>query len=454
MEIRGESRGKAHFIGIGGVSMSALAVFYKSAGWEVTGSDISAGEFTDKLKERGIKVFLSHAAENVNGCLLVVKNAAIAEDNPEVMAARERNIVIKERAEVLGEIAAQYGVTIAVSGTHGKTTCSGMLASVFMKAGLMPTVHIGGSMQQTGSNFVLGKKDYFITEACEYKRSFLHIAPDTAVILNAEMDHPDCYKDLPDIQNAFMRFLTGVKSGGTAILNGDDRCSAILREAPPCAVRTFGLGRRNNYRAKHIRQKSGKYAFDIYEDGSKLCAARLDVFGRHNIYNALAAAAAARRSGVGPKHISAGLESFSGVKRRYELWGRLNGAEVYHDYAHHPQEIAAALRTAKMLGKDRVICVFQPHTYSRTQRLKAEFVKVLKKADVIFLAAIYPAREKPIPGITSEALAEAISKNKKTVSAYGAFGALAAAMKTAAGKGDLVLILGAGDIENLKTELF
>ena len=437
--------------------MSALAMFYKAAGYSVSGSDIAEGAYTKALREHGVNVATGHSASNIDGCGLVVKNAAISADNPEVRAAREQGITVKERAEILGETASRYNKCIAVSGAHGKTTCGGMLSNIFLEAKLDPSVHIGGTMLNLGSQYRVGGGEYFITEACEYKRSFLHIAPDTAVVLNVAMDHPDCYKDIDDVGEAFARFLRLVKRGGAAVLNGDDKYLAALSKTLSCQTVFFGLNKGNAYRASDISHEKGRYAFDLREKGNRLCRVRLKVLGRHNIYNALAAAAAARLYGIPVQAVKDGLESFAGMRRRFEYWGNLDGAEVYHDYAHHPQEITATLKAAAPLltsPQSRLICVFQPHTYTRTQKLFDKFVESLEQAGIIILAAIYPAREPPIPGVTSEALKTALELRGKEAYLCPDFKGLAEKIKEIAKYGDVVLVLGAGDVETLKEFLF
>ena len=267
------------------------------------------------------------------------------------------------------------------------------------------------------------------------------------------MDHPDCYKDLADVQNAFRRFVLNVKQGGAAVINADDINSDILRCAPPCEIITFGI-KAGHYRAKHIKRENGRYSFDILERGKFLCRVSLKVFGRHNIYNALAATVAARRHGANAAAVKAGLEDFSGMKRRFELWGNICGAPTYHDYAHHPDEIMATLKTAKTLKKRKIICVFQPHTYSRTQNLYKDFIKVLKKFDLILMPEIYAARENPIDGITSAAICAALNKKGRAAYACKDFPETAERIKTTATPSSLILILGAGNIENLKEYLF
>jgi UDP-N-acetylmuramate--alanine ligase len=269
------AKGRVHFIGVGGVSMSALAMFYRAAGYTVSGSDISEGAFLTALKENGIPVTVGHSAANVRDCGLVIKNAAIADDNPELIEAVRRGVPVKCRSEALGETAARHAHCIAVSGSHGKTTCGGMITSVFTAAGPNPSAHIGGAMVNTGSQYVIGGGEYFITEACEYKRGFLHIAPDTAVVLNVAMDHPDCFKDVADVSGAFFEFLSGLKGGGTAVINGDDKNIAGFEKSLLCRAVRFGLKRRNDYRAMRIGQTFGKYGFDIFEGGLKLCRVAL-----------------------------------------------------------------------------------------------------------------------------------------------------------------------------------
>lgn len=456
MEKKGAGGDRAHFIGIGGVSMSALAMFYKAAGFEVSGSDISEGAFTEALRENGVEVAIGHSAENVRDCGVVIKNAAISGENPELAAAVERGIPVKDRSEVLGEIAAAHKYCIAVAGSHGKTTCGGMLANIFMTAGMDPSAHIGGVMLNTGSQYVIGGGEYFITEACEYKRGFLHIKPDVAVVLNVAMDHPDCYKDIGDISCAFFEFISGVKEGGAAVLNGDDETLRLSAQMPlPVRQHFFGLEGHNEYRAANIAQAGGRYSFGIVERGESLCRVSLKILGKHNIYNALAACAAARQYGISPGDIKAGLEGFAGMRRRFEYWGRVNGAEVYHDYAHHPQEIAATVLAARQaLPHGRMICVFQPHTYTRTQKLFDKFVDALQGADVNILAEIYPAREKPIDGVTGGALKDALLLKGNKAYACADFPAVCGKIKELAREGDVALILGAGDIDKLKELLF
>jgi len=479
----GGEKGRIHFVGIGGVSMSAIAAFCKAAGYEVSGSDLCESAFTNELRRQGVTVNIGHSADNAEGCLAVVKNAAIGADNPEIAAAAGLGIPIRERAEVLGKIANGYEACIAVSGTHGKTTCSGMLANIFISAGLEPSVHIGGIMINLGSQYRLSEgRKYFITEACEYKKSFLHLFPDTAVILNVAMDHPDCYKDINDVAAAFVKFLSNIKSGGAAVLNGDDLLLRGMSAAHPCKTSYFGFKKHNAYRAVNIKRFGGRYGFDLIEDGKKLCFITLRVLGRHNIYNALAAAAVARRYGISADKIKSGLDGFAGMKRRFEYWGNFQGAESYHDYAHHPQEITAVLKTAYSMlnaqrsmpggGKNnkgkirnkkeernaggRIICVFQPHTYSRTRRLFKRFAKALCSADIVIIAGIYAAREKPLPGVTSGALAETVNMLRGETAAYACldFKGVSEKIKEFARAGDAVLVLGAGDIEQLKNLLF
>jgi len=339
-----------------------------------------------------------------------------------------------------------------------------MLANIFITARLEPSVHIGGVMVNAESQYLIGKNDYFITEACEYKRSLLHLFPDTAVVLNIAMDHPDCYKDITDVAAAFKEFLSNIKKGGSAVLNGDDALLAGITQGDatppsPCVI-FFGLKKHNNFRADGITGKNGRYSFDLIENGKKLCRLSLQVPGRYNIYNALAAAASARIHGVSADGIKKGLEAFRGIKRRFEYWGEIQGAAVYHDYAHHPQEIAAVLKAARHIASGRILCVFQPHTYSRTKRLFDKFVKALIKTDICILAQIYAARETPLAGITSGALADAVNnfgeKNAKELKAQACadFNGICVKIKEQAREGDIILILGAGDIENLKEFLF
>ena len=434
---------RAHLIGIGGVSMSPLAEVLNTMGLKVSGSDVSEGAAVDRLRSLGISVAIGHRAGNIEGADFIVRTAAVHDENPEIAAAKAAGIPVFERAQAWGYIMRGYENALCVSGTHGKTTTTSMCTQVLLEAGADPTVMIGGTLPLLGSGYRIGKGGTIVAESCEYYNSFLSFAPTVAVILNIEADHLDFFKDLEDVKSSFRRFAELVpEDKGLVVYNGDDKntCDA-LRGLDRSAV-TFGFDEKNDYHPANVSVSSGKTQFDLIGKGENLGRVSLLIPGKHNILNALAAAAALMRLGTAPESIIKGLSSFTGAKRRFEYKGEINGALVYDDYAHHPGELKALIDAAETLNFKRMILVFQPHTYTRTKALFDDFVEQLKRPDMLYLAEIYAAREKNTIGISSRDLAERIPGALFCPT----FTNIEENLKAVAKPGDIIFTVGAGDI--------
>ncbi len=428
---------RVHLIGIGGVSMRPLGLVLKGMGMEVTGSDMNASVSTDELIQQGIPVAIGHRAENIRGADCVIRTAAAHNDNPEIAAARAAGIPVFERAQAWGEIMKSYKNAVCISGTHGKTTTTSMMTHILMEADLDPTVMIGGYLPLLHASHRVGSGDTIVLESCEYCDSFLNFFPTLAVVLNVEADHLDYFKDLADIQKSFHKFASMATFG--VVANGDDEHTVQAMEGIDYV--SFGLNEGNRIHAANMCPDWRH--FDVICDGELYCHLDMGVLGRHNALNGLAAAAAAWMMGIPGEAVSAGLESFHGAGRRMEYKGQFHGADVYDDYAHHPDEVAATLSAvrASMPGR-RIVLAFQPHTYTRTHALMADFVRELKEADVLVLAEIYAARERNTVGVSSADLAEQIPgavfcETLPEVTDY---------LRANIREGDVVLTMGAGDI--------
>ncbi len=434
---------RVHLAGIGGVSMCPLAEVLRGMGLCVQGSDMTESETVKHLRTLGIPVSIGHSAENLQSAQLVIRTAAIHDDNPEISGAVTRGIPVYERAQAWGAIMQQYRNALCISGTHGKTTTTSMATHIFMAAQADPTVMIGGTLPLLHSGYRVGHGDTIILESCEYCNSFLNFFPTVAVILNVEADHLDFFKDLTDVERSFHAFADLVPQNGFVIANADDpgAMDAVKGLAHP--VFTFSVkDEAADCRADQVAYHDGCGEFDVVIHGKFYAHIALAVAGKHNVSNALAAAAAAYVLGISGKAVEEGLHSFHGAGRRFEYKGSFRGAEVYDDYAHHPGELHALLTTARSMACKRVICAFQPHTYTRTQALFSDFVKELKLADVAVLAEIYAARETNDIGISSSQLAEKIPG-----AIYcSTLDQVADTLAQIAQPGDLILTVGAGDI--------
>ena len=425
-----------HLVGIGGVSMRPLGLVLQGMGMIVSGSDMNSSVSTDELIAKGIRVSIGHSAENIDGACCIIRTAAAHNDNPEIAAARAAGIPVFERAQAWGVIMKEYKNAVCVSGTHGKTTTTSMLTHILMEAQKDPTVMIGGYLPLLRAGHRVGHGDTILLESCEYCDSFLNFFPTMAVVLNVEADHLDYFKDLAAVQNSFHKFAE--LATGCVISNGDDPHTREAMEG--IAHITFGLNPENRITAANMCPDWRH--FDVICDGQFYCHLDMGVLGRHNALNALAAAGAAWMLGIDGEAVSRGLESFHGAGRRMEFKGEYNGAQVYDDYAHHPDELAATIEAVRSMGDHRIVVAFQPHTYTRTHALFDDFVRELKKADVVVLAEIYAARERNILGISSQDLQKQIPgavycQTLPQVTEH---------LTSIAREGDVILTIGAGDI--------
>ena len=435
----------AHLVGIGGVSMCALGQVLHGMGMIVTGSDQQRSETTDRLERGGISVAIGHDPANIAGADLVIRTAAVHDDNPEIAAARAAGIPVFERAQSWGELMKKYPNAVCVAGTHGKTTTSSMVTHIFLEAGCDPTVMIGGYLPALGAGHRVGKGDTIIMESCEYCNSFLNFYPTVAVILNIEADHLDFFKDLEDIKRSFRAFAELTPADrGTVIVCGDDRNAMEAVAGLPRRMLTFGLHEGCDVTAANFQR--GWSSFDVVIRGELYCHLDLPLVGRHNCTNALAAAASAWVLGLPGEAVARGLAGFTGAGRRMEYKGTCNGAAVYDDYAHHPGELHALLTSIreKAPGK-RVVAAFQPHTYSRTKALFDDFIRELQLADRVLLTEIYAAREKNTLNLSAASLAERIEGAEFCPTLDD----LAARLKKTVTADDVVLTIGAGSISQV-----
>ncbi len=432
---------RAHLVGIGGVSMAPLAEVLHGRGISVTGSDMHEGPAVKHLRTLGIPVTIGHLPESVQGADCVIRTAAVHDDNPEIAAARAAGIPVFERAQAWGAIMRRYQNALCVAGTHGKTTTTSMCAHIFLAAGRDPSIMIGGTLPALGAGHRVGHGDTIILESCEYCNSFLSFFPTVAVILNVDADHLDFFKDLEDIKHSFRCFAEIVPSDGFVVADRDDKNTMDALAGLNRQVVTFGLEEGDVHAANLVWEK-GFASFDVMARGTFFAHVRLSVPGIHNVRNALAAAAAALCLDVPSQAVEAGLSAFHGAGRRFEKKGEYHGAMVYDDYAHHPHELQALLSTVRGLGYRRVICAFQPHTYTRTYELFDDFVQVLKLPDLTILAEIYAAREQNTLGISSADLAAKIPGAEFCPTLEE----VTARLKELAQPGDLILTVGAGDI--------
>ena len=440
---------KIHCIGIGGIGLSAIAEILLSRGYEVSGSDMKESAETARLASKGARVFIGHRAENADEADLLVFSAAVGHDNPEMKRAEERGIPILSRAQMLGLLMQEYENSIAVSGTHGKTTTTSMVSLILDRAKLEPTILVGGNLAEIGGNVKVGHSRYFITEACEYMDSFLSLKPKIEIILNIDSDHLDYFKDIDHIVSSFDKFAQLVPASGTIIAyDANPFVNQVIRDLDN--VVTFGLSENCDYYAANIQfNEEGMPAFDVCHDGKLLSRVQLAVPGEHNILNALAAFTCACALGVEPQLTKETLERYHGTQRRFDIVGTTaKGVKIVDDYAHHPTEIKATLSASENVPHNKLWCIFQPHTYTRTIALFDEFAEAFEKADKLILAEIYAAREKNIYKISSAQLAEKIKETHphKEVLFMEDFAAIADYVDDQAQRGDMVITMGAGDI--------
>ena len=425
-----------HLVGIGGVSMRPLGLVLQGMGITVTGSDMSSSVSTEELVSKGIHVYIGHQATNIEGADCIIRTAAAHNDNPEIAAARSQGIPLFERAQAWGVIMQAYKNAICISGTHGKTTATSMMTHILMEANWDPTVMIGGYLPLLHAGHRVGEGDTIVLESCEYCDSFLNFFPTLAVILNVEADHLDYFKDLADVEKSFRKFAQLSTNG--ILANGDD--PHVVETLEGLDYITFGLEEGNRVRGTHVSEDWRH--FDVECDGKVYCHLDLAVIGKHNALNALAAAGAAWMLGIPGEAVSEGLSTFTGANRRMQFKGKFNGADVYDDYAHHPDELKATIEAVRTMNYDRVVIAFQPHTYTRTKALFQEFVRELSHADHLVLAEIYAARERNTVGISSRDIQAQIpgSVYCRTLPEVTAH------LRSVAKPGDVILTVGAGDI--------
>lgn len=437
---------KVHFIGIGGISMSGLAALLLDKGFSVSGSDSRESDITNKLKNEGAEIYIGHKRSNLKNVDLVVYTAAIPSDNEEILEAKENNIELMDRAEFLGYIMKGHKFNVAVAGTHGKTTTTSMLSHITLNANLDPTILVGGDVDAINGNFKIGDSEYFITEACEYKESFLRFCPNIGIILNIDADHLDYYRDLDHIKETFVKFVNLIPNDGYIIGCYDDNNVKEVLETAKCNVLTYGLTG-GDIRATNISfNNKGCATFTVTKDNKDLFEVTLNTTGKHNILNALSAIAVSLIFNIEASSIIEGLKECKGAHKRFEYKGLFNGATVIDDYAHHPVEIEATLDTAKLIPHNKIYGVFQPHTYTRTKTLFNEFATCFNKLDKLLLMDIYAAREKDTGLVSSEELGDAIRKNGVECINVHSHEEAAQYFKDNLKENDLLLTIGAGDV--------
>ncbi len=434
-----------YFIGIGGVSMSGLAEIMLHYGHEVAGSDLKNSSITKHLALLGAQIHIGHHSAHIGNPDLVVYTAAISPDNPELKAATKKNIPTLERADFLGRMMKDYTHPVAIAGTHGKTTTTGFVSSILLVAKKNPTILIGGQLDLINGYLHIGNREIFLTEACEYKRSFTKFHPQYAVVLNIEEDHLDYYKDLDDILDAFNDFANRLPEDGRLIYNSDcANSSKLFRKTQHQAI-TFGM------KNSHVSVSNLNYTpypeFELVIEDISVGNVQLSVPGEHNVYNALAAAACCWCMGLSHSDIVNGLNQFIGAKRRFQLIGSYNGSLIVDDYAHHPTEIKATLKTAKNMTDGRVLCVFQPHTYTRTLSLLSEFASSFDIADTVLIVDIYAAREIDSGLVHSKDLVASLLKNGVDAYYCDSFSSAKTLLVKIAHPSDIILTMGAGDVD-------
>ncbi len=443
---------RLHFVGIGGSGMSGIAEILLNLGYEITGSDIRRSDVTERLEKLGAKIYYTHAPENIGDADVVVVSSAIREDNVERRAALERGIPVIPRAEMLAELMRlKYG--IAVSGTHGKSTTTSLVGEVLLKAGLDPTVIVGGKVVSLGSSVRLGTGEYLVAEADEFDKSFLRLSPTIAVVTNMEREHMECYADIGDLRDAFLEFMNKVPFYGAVVLCIDE---PPLQEMLPRIKRriiTYGLSTQADVRAVKVAVEKGFTAFSVIASEERLGDVRVNLIGLHNVKNALAAIAVGLELGIDFGTIRRALAEFKGVYRRFQVKGEVDGILVVDDFGHHPTEIRVTLQAAKTAYDRRIVAVFQPHLYSRTREFWQDFGKAFLNCDVLVVTEIYGAREEPLPGVTGEMIARAAKDyGHRDVHFVPDMEDIPELLERIVKPGDMVLTIGAGNIWRVADE--
>ena len=446
--------GRIHLIGIGGSSMSGLAEMLMDQGYQVSGSDRDEGYLIHHVREKGGKVMIGHRAENVHGADLVVYSAAIAKDNPERMEADRLGIPSMERAVLLGQLMEGYPRAVGICGAHGKTTVTSMISQILLETGKDPSIHIGGRLDAIGGSTRVGHSDIFVAEACEFNRSFLHLRPTVAVVLNIDADHLDCYTDLDEIEETFGKFMKLLPEDGIVIGNGDDpRVRRQIRQLH-CRKSFFGFGPGNDWRPEEVREDAlGRSSFLLRRPGKKPVEIRMEVPGSFNRMNGLAAIAAAAELGVEPEQAAETLKRFTGAHRRFEQTDVIGGVEIFHDYGHNPTEMRNALSIARKRCQGNLWAVMQPHTFSRVRTLFDQYLTCTEEADVTLVTDICAAREKDPGDLNSGMLVDGMIRNGIDAKWTPTFDDTEAYLRAHWKPGDLVLTMGCGDINMLNEQI-
>ena len=444
-----------HFMGIGGISMSGLAEILLEEGFTISGSDVKSSPLTEQLEAKGVKVFYSQTGSNISSDIdLVVYTAAISGDNDEWLAAKNAGIPMLTRAQLLGQIMDNYEKSIAVAGTHGKTTTTSMISQVLLEANTDPTITVGGILSAINGNLRIGGSEVFISEACEYTNSFLNFRPKYSIILNVEAEHLDFFKDLEDVRNSFRKFAGNTLEEGATIINGEIDNWEALVEGLPQRIVTYGFDSSFDFYATDITFDDNACGmFTAMYQGKELMKVHLGVPGMHNVSNALATIALTTLMGLSQDALLSGLRKFGGANRRFQYKGQINGITVIDDYAHHPTEIRATLTAAANYPHHRLVLVFQPHTYSRTHAFLNEFAEVLSLSDVVVLADIYAAREKNTIGITSLDLLTKLKEKGTECYYFPSFEEIEKFLLKNCINGDLLITMGAGNVVDIGESL-
>ncbi len=438
---------KVHFVGIGGIGMSGIAELLLNLGFSISGSDLNDSEIIRNLRSKGAMIFEGHHAKNLGDCEVLVYSSAVPEDNPELIAAREKKVPIIKRAEMLGELIALKQTSIGVGGTHGKTSTSSMIGALLSHAQLDPTLVVGGLVKNIDTNSQLGSGDLIVVEADEYDKSFLQLKPTISVITNIEQEHMDCYDDLEDLHNSFAQFANAVPFYGVVLACLDSSGVQDIIPKIKRPVITYGLTSQADISAKNIQSKESKTTYSLYKQDQKCGKVTLNVPGKHNVLNSLAAAAIGFEMGLDAKTIIDGIGSYGGVRRRFEIKGIAGDVMVVDDYAHHPTEVSATLQAARGGWDRRIIAVFQPHLFSRTKSFYKEFAAAFMDSDVLIVTNIYPAREKPIKGITGKLVFNAArSTGHKNAHYIPDLKDLQTTLDGIIQENDMVITIGAGTI--------
>ena len=442
---------RIHMIGIGGISMSGIAEILLNWGFTVTGSDACPSKIIDNLINKGIHITIGHNLEDVSKSDLVVYSAAIKQDNPELIQARNLNIKTVERATFLGEITKSYADTVTISGTHGKTTTTSMVSLCFLEAGKDPSIQVGAILEPIDGNNKVGNSEYFVIEACEYVESFLKFYPKSAIILNIDNDHLDYFKTFENIKNAFVKYVKLLPDNGLLVINGDDKNCLDLAQHTKAKCITYGISNKNTdfFAVNIVFDENGFPEFDVYNKDCFYGRIKLNIPGMHNVLNCLACIALCNEYGISKEQIQSALSKFKGADRRFEYKGTVNGARVFDDYGHHPTEITATAKSLMNKKYNKSWVIFQPHTYSRTKTLLDDFAKALLNFDNIIVVDIYAAREVNTFNISSEDLAKKIRSLGKDAKYIPNFNECVAYIKEHVQKDDIIMTLGAGTVTEI-----